>query len=490
MKLKTQKNSIGKNVIHLFYSTVFSSMLNALALIVLANYLESRSYGMLSVALAFAMIMGYFTDSGLSDIVLREGSKKNADVSRVISSYIKMRMGLLIATFLFGFMVIHLANDNLELIKTMYYLIIPMVSGIAMQSIGTTYFQLTEKMQYYGLIRMLSAVFLMVTISVGMLLSLHPFIISFLYGFSYFLAGAIGVLMTVKRIEFDLKGTFHKGLLNGLPSFLISGLLFVILPQLGPIVLEKTVTLREVGFFAVAYRIPQALNQLPNVVAGAFYPVLFRLHNSQEKIRHLELNLLQVKIMALMGMAFTIPLFHMSDFVITLLFGEEWLFASKPLQILSIMLTLQSISIALADGLTSKGLQHFRTIIQTAAVTGGGLLYYFFSKSNGIMGAAYAGIAIETFALLGFWVMNPARFKIAARVLAPYLLYCGTSLLGVHFLLERYSVAAVIVNMLLLAVVVFIDKSLRTKVMLQLESVKAILVQRHERKMGRVEDGL
>ena len=263
-----KKNSIGLNVIHMFYSTVLSSVFNALALIILANYLESRSYGLLSVALAFAMIMSYFTDSGLSEIVLREGSKRKTSIQSVISSYIKLRILLLGITFILGFIIIHLTNTNEELIRTAYYLVIPMVMGVAMQGIGTTYFQLVEKMQYAGFIRMLSSIFLIITIVIGMAMSLHPFVISFLYGFSYFLAGACAIVLVHRHIKITLKSTFHKGLLFQLWSFLLSGLLFVLLPQLGPIILEKTVTLKQVGFFAVAYRIPQALNQLPNVVAG------------------------------------------------------------------------------------------------------------------------------------------------------------------------------------------------------------------------------
>ncbi|NGY93848.1 hypothetical protein F3K44_31225 [Bacillus megaterium] len=48
----------------------------------LAQYLSAASYGRFSVALA-AMILGYFTDVGLSNTVLREGSKKRADVDHL-----------------------------------------------------------------------------------------------------------------------------------------------------------------------------------------------------------------------------------------------------------------------------------------------------------------------------------------------------------------------------------------------------------------------
>lgn len=98
----------------------------------------------------------------------------------------------------------------------------------------------------------------------------------------------------------------------------------MILPQLGPLVLEKTLSLNQLGNFSVAYRIPSALYQIPGVVAGAFYPVLFRYYNSKDLIKHKELNLLQVKIMGLMGICLCIPLFHLSNIIVEIVFGEEW----------------------------------------------------------------------------------------------------------------------------------------------------------------------
>lgn len=488
--MKGKRNSIGINVMHMFYSTALSSVFNALALIVLANYLASHSYGILSVALAFAMIMSYFTDAGLSEIVLREGSKKEVSIPVVISSYIKIRILLLGVTLVVGFVLIHLTYENQELIDTAYYLIIPMVMGVAMQSIGTTYFQLAEKMQFSGLIRVTSSVFLIITIVIGMLLTLNPYLISFLYGFSYFLAGTFAIILVLSHVRIDFKTKFHKGLLFQLWSFLISGLLFVILPQLGPIILEKTVTLKQVGFFAVAYRIPQALSQLPNVVAGAFFPVLFRYYNHEQFTNHLNLNILQVKIMGLIGMAVAIPFFYMSDVVIQLLFGEEWLLASGLLKVLSLMLVFQSMGIALADGLTSKGRQTKRTLIQSLSVLAGIGLYFFLSKYIGITGASFAGVLIEVIALIGFLLINPDRWEISKRAVIPYLFYFAICLACIDYLLHGYPILAVITNLLMLVILCLLDQELSSKVIDKLKYSKNLLKRRHVRKSKEAGGGL
>ncbi|MEO2073952.1 MAG: oligosaccharide flippase family protein [Bacillus sp. (in: firmicutes)] len=461
----SKKNSIGKNILHLFYSTALSSVLNATALIVLAYYLQSYYYGMFSVVLAFAMIMGYFTDAGLSDIVLREGSKKEVDPSILISSYVKIRMGLLFATFLCGFFIIHISNSgHRELIQTAYFLIIPMVTGIALQSIGTTYFQLIEKMQYYGLIRIISSICLVLALTVGMLLRFSPLTICTLYGLSYFTAGLVGVYWVSRNVQIRLRSPFHKGLLQNLGAFTLGGLLFVMLPQLGPLVLEKTISLKEVGLFAVAYRIPQALQQIPFIVAGAYYPVMFRSFNNNHLDDHLRHNISLIKIISLVGMAMTIPFYYMSDFVIDMLFGEQWNHAAFPLKILSLMLTLQAINIALADGLTTRALQTHRTVVQLIAGSCGVFLYMFLSKSFGVSGAAFAGVLIEIIAMFGFWICIPNRWTIARKVIVPYLTFFILCVSSITFLLHSLPLLAAILNFALLSLLIFGDKENMEKI--------------------------
>lgn len=490
MNKKHKRNSIVKNIIHLFYSTALTSGLNALALIVLAYYLQSHHYGMFSVVLAFAMIMGYFTDAGLSDIVLREGSKKNISIEVVITSYVKLRAGLLIVTFFIGFVVIELSySSSIELVRLSYFLILPMVTGIAMQSIGTTFFQLIEKMQYYGLIRMVSAACLVTLVTIGMIMSLDPLYVTCLYGASYLIAGMFSMFLVSRHIKLTFKAEFHKGLLHHIWSFTMSGLLFIILPHLGPLVLQRTVTLHEVGLFAVAYRIPQALQQIPFVVAGAYYPVLFRHFNNEQRQEHLNLNITQIKVMAILGMAMTIPFFYMSDVVIILLFGEGWLTAALPLKILSLMLTLQAVNIALADGLTTGGRQNFRTVVQVIAVLTGIGLYFFLSQWYGIIGAAFAGMTIEALALIGFWLLSCHRFALAKRVVVPYMLFFIASFLAVNYLLHFAPILAVTTHYLLLSLCIFLDGELKGK--LQQHMLKyRLLIQKKSFKSQEEEHGL
>ena len=486
---KPAGNSIFINILHLLYSTVLSSVLNAGALIVLASYLQSSNYGMFSVALAFAMIMAYFTDAGLSQIVLREGSKDRANISIVMSSYIKIRLLLLTVTFLLGFTIIHVMHaEDVELLKTSYYLIIPFVIGVSMQSIATTYFQLAEKMQYTGLIRIFSSVLLVLSITFGMLFKWHPFLVYTSYGGAYMLAGFLGIFLVLKHTAIPIRATFHRGLFNQLWSFTMAGLLFVILPQLGPILLERTVSLAEVGMFAVAFRIPQALQQLPFIVAGAFYPVLFRYFNSNQIKDHGSLNMIEIKVMGLIGMAMTVPLYYFSDPIITILFGTEWSDSAHLLKIISIVLFLQGMTIAMADGLTTRGMQLKRMIVQSLAVVSAIFLYWSLSETNGLAGAALACILIEVIALLGFLIMTPNRLFLVKKLL-PYISILLGGLLMSDWLLGSLSLLAAIIQYMLIIVYILFDRQLNQSIFNFISKKRKVKGMR-VRGTRRVEDGL
>ncbi|EEL58881.1 flippase [Bacillus toyonensis] len=470
-------SSIIKNIFYLFFSTAFTRAVNAFSIIILASYLGAKEYGAFSVAVAFSMVAGYFTDVGLSNVVLREGSKGKKDDSIVMSTYIKMRLMLLVITLLASTIIIYFLYSKGNLSKVMFLLVLPTVIGLSMQSISVVYFQLKEQMKQIAKIRTLSAILSVFFVVLGMLCKFDINSIAFLYGCSYVIAGIYGLYMLFTKNSLRFSSEFDKSLLTGVPAFIISGLLIMILPQLGPLVLEKTVSLNELGNFSVAYRIPAALYQIPGVVAGAFYPVLFRYYNSKDLIKHKELNFLQVKIMGLMGICLCIPLFHLSNIIVEIVFGEEWDAAAIGLKILSLMLFLQSFNFPLADGLTTRNLQSKRTITQFLAVLLGIVLYYVFSLKFGVVGGATAAVFIEVIMLLGFIIFNPNKKELIIKIMVPYFSVFIAFTLTSAFYLNTFPIIAALINLLLVvALIVLLDKELRFRLMKYIQKKRNVEV--------------
>lgn len=481
---EVKANSISKNTFHLFYSTAGASFLNAFVLIYLASYLEAYHYGMFSVVLASAMVMGYFTDAGLTEIAIREGSKKDAGLSAILASYIKVRALLLFVTLAAGTSYISIFYaENEELTRIGFYLSIPMVTGLALQGIGTMFFQLIQKMQYIGFIKMVTSLLLICTLAISILFSLPPVIVCLMYGLAYCVAGIVSILFVTSHISIRLNVPFLPGFLKNFTSFMFSGLLFILSPQLGPIILEKTLTLKEVGLFAVAYRIPQALQQLPLIAAAAFRPVMFNHFHNQKIEQHVTLNVTLIKLMAILGMIITIPLYYLADAFILQLFGESWMPSSEALKILSLLILIQAVGIGLADGLTTRGLQTYRTGVQLFSVLVGIVVYILFSRMYGVTGSAYAGLFVEIIALIGYWIFLPQRKTIAFHSFVPYLLYFGLFLTICSFFMINYPYMAAMTHLLGVAILLFFDKEMKGKLVVLFRQLSSKIKMK-----GRMED--
>ncbi|MCZ2992436.1 hypothetical protein NYY86_30295, partial [Acinetobacter baumannii] len=83
-----------------------------------------------------------------SNTFLREGAKDGADLEKILSSYIKIRMILLILISIIGYIVIHYMYADKNLIYMMINVMFFMLIGLTWQNIGIAYFQLTERMKY------------------------------------------------------------------------------------------------------------------------------------------------------------------------------------------------------------------------------------------------------------------------------------------------------------------------------------------------------
>ena len=101
----------------------------------------------------------------------------------------------------------------------------------------------------------------------------------------------------------------------------------------------------------------------------------------------------------------------------------------EPLQILSFLIVLQSLNIAIADGLTTSGRQNKRTVVQCIALVIGGIMLYSFSSIGGVIGA-YAMVLFEIVALVGYIAVSVVRKKIVFQIVIPYTIYFGVTFIG------------------------------------------------------------
>ena len=99
-------NKILKNASYLFIGNITVRFTLAIATILFARYVSPSDYGIFTIALAISAVVCYFTDAGLTHTFMREGTKPNANISILISSYLRIRLTLAIVLSLL-FIILH-----------------------------------------------------------------------------------------------------------------------------------------------------------------------------------------------------------------------------------------------------------------------------------------------------------------------------------------------------------------------------------------------
>lgn len=448
-----------KNVIYLFMGNIGVRLITALSTILLARYIGPEEYGVFSIAIALSTVTGYFTDAGLSNTFMREVTKKDAIISELISSYLRVRILFAIIASIFAIFFIHFFYQDSYLISIINWIVYPTIAGMAFMGVGISFFQAKEKMGLSSIITVIQGLISSVSLFLGIIFQLPLTLVAKMYGSSFILAGIFAVIMVLRFST--LHRGWNKSIMEQLFVFTINGIIVMILPQLGPIILEKVSTLTVVGYFSTAYKIPAVLYQVPGVIATAFYPRLFYYGNELEFVKHRKLSNIELKMMSFIGIAISIPFIVNSDFWIVSLLGEEWEKAGDALAILSFMVIMQSINYPLADYLTTTGQQSKRTLVMTVGLIISIFSYIFLGGIYGLVGGAFSAIITETILLIGYSIFIKSSIAFLFEGIKFNLVSLVICLLLCNFLPAFYPIIKIaIIFILYIVLVVTFDREL------------------------------
>lgn len=413
-------NSIMKNTAFLLIGNFALKIVTAFTAILLTRYLSPEKFGQLSVALALAAIANFMAKMSLSHTVIREGTKANADIKSLFGGALKLRIVFSMLATLVFVPLIQFFYSDLELRRIALIIVIPTIWGGSFLSLGDVYFQVTQRMEFTALFRALPSLLTAVLIILGICLSWPLIGLASAYGISALMSGLFGVFI-VRRLVPGMGG-WHSGLLDGLWAFALGGVMTLLLGQMGPLILERITNIAEVGYFAVAFRIPLLLYTFPGALAVAFYPRLFHLGN-KSPTEHFELTVKETRFMNMLGLGLALPFMIYPEWTVELLFGSQWVVTTpKALSYLAWMVVLQCLNYPLADALATSGLQSRRSAVLVGALFVGITLFWILGKNWGAIGGAVAALIVEVFIMIGLVAMNPARWALIRQCLCPQAL--------------------------------------------------------------------
>lgn len=325
-----------KNISVLIAANIVSLGLGFFYMMYTARYLGAENFGVLNFGLAFTGMFAVFSDFGLSTLATREISRDKTLASKYLGNIVVMKIFMAIITFFVIAITINLMkNYPNQTIKVVYFIGMSIVLN-SFTGIFNSIFQAFGKMEYQSIANILLSLFMFG----GTLIGIEQGSDVVWFAILSFVTSAIvlGYSFTVciwkfvlPKLEIDLK--FWKQMLKEALPFGLSSIFVLIYFYSDSVMLSVIKGNLEVGIYNAAYRLVYLLLIIPSLYFTAIFPIMSKLYTTSKDslIIYYERSF---KYMLLIIIPIAIGTTLLSDKIIILLYGEEYIQSAGILQIL------------------------------------------------------------------------------------------------------------------------------------------------------------
>lgn len=390
---KSDKSRIVKNTTYLTIAFIGQKILALIYFIIIARLLGAENVGDYTVALSFTMVFGIFIDLGTSPVITREIAKDESHISDYLSTLFSYKTVL--AIFVYGIIIVaaKLLNYSPELTSLIYISGLVMITDTYSLSIYSALRGLQNlKTESYGiLINQITAMTIGILSLFFIAKSPMVLIVAFLIGSATNVAFAL--YTAIKKYNVRFKIDFNKETAKNLYTlaipFGLSGIFTRVYSYIDSIILQKFLGSASVGLYAVAYKIPFALQFIPTAFAASIYPAMssfFGKDNKKlEKVWYISTLYLLILALPMFWGIYTL-----ADLVILKFYGQEFLDSVIILKTLIIGLVFIFLNFPLGSLLAATNKQNVNTILIGVTMLVNIVSNMILIKMYGIQGAAFA----------------------------------------------------------------------------------------------------
>jgi len=400
---------LAKNTFILITTKAICNGLYFVAFIYIAKHLGSADFGKLSFALAFTLVVGILSDSGIKTYILIEVARDKINLDKYIGNTLLIKSIFAAINFILIFIIINNLNYPSDTISVVYILSLSIIvnsftllGNFIFRALGKTEYELV--VSFVGRVSFFGLILLVCFLNLGL-----TFIsLAFLAGniISFILCWIIVFKKFIKP-KFEINFTFWKLILKNSFPFLLLDIFTEIYFRIDSVMLSIMKGDEAVGFYNAAYQLIEGMGKLiPLSFMGALLPVLsYSFISSEKKIKdYLEKGF---GILTLLVFPITAGIFMLSERFIILIYGKEFFPSTKALQVLSISLVFIFMNSLLGVGLTSINKQHLWTIAAGICMVVNIVLNFVLIPPLSYIGSSIATVITEgVLFLLGVWFLK------------------------------------------------------------------------------------
>lgn len=338
-KLRSLKSHHGfikyfKNTSWLFGEKLLRIIVALFVGVWVARYLGPENYGLFSYANAFVALFVAIASLGLNGIIIRELVKDESQRDILLGTAFRLKLIGAFIVLLFLGIAINFTSNDLDT-NIMIFII---ASGTIFQSFNVIdmYYQskVLSKYVVYANVLTLSLSSLLKIILILNEAPLIAFVWVVLFdkfilamGFLYFYTYNH---LSIRSWKFK-KNVAYNLLKNSWP-LIVSSIVVSIYMQIDQVMIKEMMDNEAVGQYAAAVRLSDVWYFIPMILASSLFPAIVNAKKQNETLYYSRLQKLY-DLMVFMSLAIALPMTFMSDWVVTLLYGEQYIKAGTVLSI-------------------------------------------------------------------------------------------------------------------------------------------------------------
>lgn len=416
-----------KNVLFTLVSSIFVMVMNFVVSIILARTLGPTGQGIYAICILFPMTILTFTNLGISRSSIYHIGKKKYNFNDLLSNIITLNLVIIIISLLVGFFILIVFGNELFAHVPLNLLLL----GLLLLPLQATLFQSiygiilgVQKIKIYNLLYIIQNASLFIFI-VLLVLFLGKNIFGGILAniISLVITTSLAIYLTHRFFGFGKKFSFNKEIINSLVIFgfkinLGAAVSYMHL-RVDTFILNAILLPESVGYYAIAVGIAELLGTFSGNVSTVLYPKVAAMKDEESKNQFTPIVSRNNLLITFMG---SLLILFFSQWLIVLLYSNEYLPSVQPLQILLIGVIFISVERILTNDLIARGKAMINVYVTSAMLIVNIILNLILIPKYGINGAALSTSVSYTLAffLIMYFYSKISGNKVSDIIIPKY----------------------------------------------------------------------